>query len=67
MWNNQISDVSPLSGLVNLDELDLDDNLISDISPLYGLTNLTTLYIDENNIKKIEAKLETIESEVAEA
>ncbi|MBN2717030.1 MAG: leucine-rich repeat domain-containing protein [Deltaproteobacteria bacterium] len=37
------SDVSPLSGLLNLATLDLSGNRISDVSPLSSLVNLTQL------------------------
>ena len=53
LHDNKISDVSPLSGLVNLIVLDLDDNEISDISPLNGLTNLIVLDLDGNEISNI--------------
>ena len=43
--DNQISDLSPLAGLINLRELRLDHNFtgISDLSPLAGLINLEIL------------------------
>jgi len=37
---SQISDVSPLASLTNLNVLDLGKNQISDLSPLASLTNL---------------------------
>ncbi len=40
---NQISDLSPIAGLINLRYLRFDDNPVSDISPLRGLKNLTVL------------------------
>ena len=46
--SNQISDLSPIAGLINLRRLYLDDNLFSDLSPLKGLTNLETLHFSEN-------------------
>ncbi|MBC2262500.1 KxYKxGKxW signal peptide domain-containing protein [Listeria sp. FSL L7-0091] len=51
--SNQISDISPLSGLVNLRELWLDHSQISDISPLSGLVNLRELYLNNNQISDI--------------
>ena len=50
---NQISDLSPLAGLIHLRELWLDDNLLLDISPVRGLTNLTHLEIEENQLSDI--------------
>ena len=48
-WN-QISDLSPLAGLVNanMNSLDLHQNQISDISPLAELTNLEWLNLGHN-------------------
>ena len=37
LWDNQISDVRPLAGLVNLQRLDLQDNPINDREPLFAL------------------------------
>ena len=42
---NQVSDISPLAGLINLRELWLSHNPISDISHLKGLKNLTRLHL----------------------
>ncbi|MCK5052288.1 MAG: leucine-rich repeat domain-containing protein [Candidatus Cloacimonetes bacterium] len=51
--DNQINDISPVSGLTNLTSLRLDDNQINDISPVSGLTNLTSLRLDDNQIDDI--------------
>ena len=48
MFDCQISDVSPLTGLKNLKNLILTHNRISDFSPLANLTNLQKLYIKGN-------------------
>ena len=48
-----ISDLSPLSDLTQLTELDLRNNAIVDISPLSGLTQLTALSLDDNNISDV--------------
>ncbi|MBN2181851.1 MAG: leucine-rich repeat domain-containing protein [Sedimentisphaerales bacterium] len=50
---NQIRDISQLSGLKNLRELILSQNQLSDISPLSGLTNLQILFLDHNLISNI--------------
>ncbi len=47
--NNDISDLSPLSRLTNLEYLDLTSNSISGLSPLSRLTNLTGLHLGGNN------------------
>ena len=51
--SNAISDVSSLSGLTQLAELQLSDNSISDISPLAELKQLTYLNIGGNSISDI--------------
>jgi hypothetical protein len=51
--SNQISDITPLSGLTNLEWLGLDFNQISDITPLSGLTNLEVLGLGGNQISDI--------------
>ena len=48
--NNDISDVSSLVGLVNLEFLQLADNAISDVSALSGLVNLLSLTLTNNSI-----------------
>ena len=58
LFGNQISDISPLVGLSQLQVLSLGNfssggNLISDISPLAGLKELSHLDIDDNLISDI--------------
>ncbi|EDT72268.1 internalin like protein [Clostridium perfringens D str. JGS1721] len=57
LHGNQISDISPLANLINLENLDLGydkyGNQISDISPLANLTNLKHLYAKHNQISDI--------------
>ncbi|WP_235006997.1 leucine-rich repeat domain-containing protein, partial [Listeria monocytogenes] len=53
--DNQISDISSLSGLTSLTSLYLSDNQISDISSLSGLTSLTSLYLSDNQISDISS------------
>ena len=48
-----ITDITPLTGLVQLEELFLEANTISDFTPLAGLTNLRTLALDRNHISDI--------------
>lgn len=50
---NNISDISVLANLTNLESLTLDGNNISDISPLAGLTNLEYLFLQNNKISDI--------------
>ena len=51
--DNQILDISALSGLTNLITLFLGDNQISDISALSDLTNLASLSLSNNQISDI--------------
>ena len=51
--NNQISDISAISGLTNLKRLGLYNNQISDISAISGLTNLNYLHLSNNQITNI--------------
>ncbi len=53
--SNEISDLSPLSGLISLTDLDLSNTNISDVSALSGLTNLTDLNLFNNNITDVSA------------
>ena len=53
LHDNQIDDISPVSGLTNLTSLLLFYNQIDDISAVSGLTNLTSLNLDENQINDI--------------
>ena len=52
---SNISDISALANLTNLQTLDLSGNGISDISALKSLTNLQTLNLSSNNISDISA------------
>jgi internalin A len=45
---NRIANLSPLAGLTNLRELQLDGNQITDLSSLAGLKQLTTLGLTQN-------------------
>jgi len=47
LWSNNISDVSSLSALTNLKELEIMSNDINDLSPLLKITELKHLGIDE--------------------
>ncbi|GKT22186.1 hypothetical protein ADUPG1_012070, partial [Aduncisulcus paluster] len=53
--DNIISDISALSGMVNLTYLYLYNNQISDVSPLESLVELTYLHLAVNNISSISA------------
>ena len=53
MRDNQISDISPLSGLINLTYLYMLENQISNITALSGLINLVDLTLGNNLISDI--------------
>ncbi|MYE90344.1 T9SS type A sorting domain-containing protein, partial [Candidatus Poribacteria bacterium] len=55
LYDNNITDISSLSGLTNLTELNLYFNALSDISAVSGLTNLTYLSLSRNTISDISA------------
>lgn len=50
-----ISDLSPLSGLKNLQQLTVRNNKITDVTPLSNLTNLKWLHLYKNNISDISS------------
>jgi serine/threonine protein kinase/Leucine-rich repeat (LRR) protein len=53
LFRNNISDLTPLSGLKNLTKLTLSSNNISDLTPLAGLVGLTRLNLYKNRIADI--------------
>ena len=53
LWDNQVSDLSPLAGMRSLTYLDLGHNHISDLSPLGELTNLVWLELQGNLITDV--------------
>ena len=53
LWNNSISDLTPLSDLTNLQFLDLQGNSVSDLSPVMGLTNLIFLGLRDNSVSEL--------------
>jgi Leucine-rich repeat (LRR) protein len=50
---NQISDITALSLVENIEHLNLKDNQIVDVSPLQGLKNLNHLELQNNQITDI--------------
>ena len=53
LYDNNISDLSPLAGLTGLTALVFSGNQVSDLSPLTGLTNLTFLQAFVNRISDL--------------
>ena len=62
--NNNISDVSPLTGMTKLKTLYLINNNISDISSLAGMTQLDTLALEDNNISDVSSLAGTTQLEI---
>ncbi|CAL6078619.1 leucine-rich_repeat domain-containing protein [Hexamita inflata] len=52
--NQNIKNVEPLRGLVNLTTLSLQYNKIENVEPLRGLVNLRDLYLSSNQIENVE-------------
>ena len=50
---NQVSDLSPIAGLINLRRLSLHYNPISDLSPLQGLKNLKYLVLNHTLVSDL--------------
>ena len=51
--DNQISDLSPIAGLIGLQALWINNNPVSDLFPLKGLTNLTELVFDDTHVSDL--------------
>ena len=51
----QVTDLSPLKDLTNLERLDLEDTQVSDLSPLEGLTNLKALVLDQTQVTDLSS------------
>ena len=50
---NQVSDLSPITGLINLRSIGFMENPISDLSPLRELRNLTFIYGRESKVSDL--------------
>ena len=53
LYSNQLTDVSPLSGLTQLTQLYLSDNQLMDVSPLAELTGLKVLNLNDNQLMDV--------------
>ena len=60
LYNNQLTDISPLKALTQLTSLYLRYNQLTDISPLKALTQLTRLHLENNQISDISPILPLI-------
>jgi len=53
LWRTQVSDLTPLKGLINLKELWLGSTQVSDLSPLKGLNNLQDLVLSGTQVSDL--------------
>ncbi|MEG4800058.1 leucine-rich repeat domain-containing protein [Microcoleus sp. ARI1-B5] len=53
LYNNQISDITPLQSLTNLTDLNIYSNQISNLAPLQSLTYLRVLCLEDNQISNL--------------
>jgi hypothetical protein len=55
LWahNNQIEDISALSGMDGMQQLSLNDNAISDVSALSNMIDMEHLFLSNNKIENI--------------
>jgi Leucine-rich repeat (LRR) protein len=62
--NNEISDITPIKDLTNIQLLDLAKNKISNIGPIAGLVNLQYIQLSDNQISDLSplAKLANMRS-----
>ncbi|HOQ33650.1 MAG TPA: leucine-rich repeat domain-containing protein, partial [Candidatus Hydrogenedens sp.] len=58
LWNNNITDISPLGSLFGLRFLNLGRNNISDITALRNLENLEQLFLWDNQIEDIQSLIQ---------
>lgn len=58
LWNNNITDISPLGSLFGLRVLNLGRNNISDITALQNLENLEQLFLWDNQIEDIQSLIQ---------
>jgi len=54
LTDNNITDLTPLTGLTSLTTLHIDRNQINDLTPLASLTNLTWLFMGGNQVTNFE-------------
>ena len=54
LYNNEISDITPLEGLVKLRRLVIGDNNISDFEPLKEMSRLVTLRMDGGELTSLD-------------
>ncbi|EKZ1089176.1 internalin N-terminal domain-containing protein, partial [Listeria monocytogenes] len=53
-YGNQVSDLTPLSNLTQLETLYIPKNRLSDLTPIANLSKLTTLDVEFNNVQTID-------------
>jgi len=63
LWENEITDITPLAKIPGLWHLELGNNQISDITPLAGMLNLRRLGLAQNNVRDLSPLAELIRIE----
>ncbi len=53
LYQNAVSDLTPIAGLLKLEHLDFVNNQVSDLTPIRNLTQLKTLSFSNNNVEDI--------------
>jgi hypothetical protein len=61
-FDNKVSDLSPLSGLAKLKELDVSKTLVTDLSPLSGLANLHRINVSKTLVTDLNPLLKLIKN-----
>ena len=64
LGDNQISDLSPIAGLIGLQAIWINNNPVSDLSPLKKLKNLTELVFDDTHVSDLSPLAGLINLEV---
>jgi len=52
-YENEVSDITPLARLTNLEVLGMRDNMIASIAPVSGFSRLEELYFENNQVRDI--------------
>ncbi len=53
-WRAPLKDIGPLAGLVNLEDIYINDSEVVDVSPLKDLKKISVLYLMRNKIESAE-------------
>jgi Leucine-rich repeat (LRR) protein len=64
LFGNKITDISPLSKLKNIENIDLGDNVIRDVKPLIGLLKLGFKIVLQMQLAKVDNKRINVSSQI---